>query len=67
MAVLNCVKESAIIEASDINMGRSQWAENEFGKADLGDPRRTDRLVRVATDSAAKPSVSLPQCFVSQG
>jgi len=46
-----------------ININQDKWAENEFGKADLGDPRRTDRLVKIATDRAAKPSCSLPQCF----
>ena len=42
---------------------RATWAKNEFGEALLGDPRRTDRLVKIATSRAAKPSVSLPQCF----
>lgn len=42
---------------------RDKWAENEFGNALLGDPRRTDRLIKIASSRAAKPSCSLPQCF----
>ncbi len=42
------------------------WAENEFGKALLGDPRRTKRLIKIAKERAAKSSVSLPQCFDKQ-
>jgi len=44
----------------------SFWAENEFGNALLGDPRRTERLIKIAKERAAKPSCSLPQCFDSQ-
>jgi len=36
------------------------WAENEFGDADLGDLRRTARLVQLATVLGAQPSASLP-------
>jgi hypothetical protein len=39
------------------------WAEEEFGRAELGDPRRTKRLIEIAVARALKPSVSLPQCF----
>ena len=41
----------------------SQWAEEEFGDANLGDPRRTRRLIAIATARAQRPSVSLPQSF----
>jgi len=41
----------------------SQWAEEEFGEANLGDPRRTRRLIAIATARAQRPSVSLPQSF----
>jgi Transposase DNA-binding/Transposase Tn5 dimerisation domain/Transposase DDE domain len=37
------------------------WAVETFGTADLGDPRRTDRLVKVATALGENPSVSLPR------
>jgi hypothetical protein len=36
------------------------WAEEEFGEADLGDVRRTARLVQLATLLGAQPSASLP-------
>lgn len=38
----------------------SAWAQQTFGAARLGDPRRTARAVRVATALAANPSASLP-------
>jgi hypothetical protein len=41
----------------------SQWAEEEFGDANLGDPRRTRRLIAIATARAQRPSASLPQSF----
>src|SRR5215467_14170487 len=37
-----------------------QWAVETFGSAELGDPRRTDRLVKVAAALGENPSVSLP-------
>lgn len=37
------------------------WAEQEFGDCDLGDPRRTRRLVKIVTDQAAQPSGSYSQ------
>jgi hypothetical protein len=36
------------------------WAEEEFGDAELGDVRRTARLVQLATILGAQPSASLP-------
>jgi len=48
------------------HLEKDKWAENEFGNALLGDPRRTDRLIKIASERAANPSCSLPQCFVSQ-
>jgi hypothetical protein len=38
-----------------------QWAEEQFGSCDLGDRRRTDRLVRYAAQAAADPSSSTPE------
>src|SRR3954464_6903279 len=38
-----------------------KWAVETFGAADLGDPRRTDRLVKVAAVLGENPSVSLPR------
>jgi len=40
---------------------RQRWAEKQFGTADLGDKRRTRRLVRLATQMAANSSGSIPQ------
>ena len=36
------------------------WAREQFGTADLGDRRRTERLIRVAARMAADPSASIP-------
>jgi transposase-like protein/transposase Tn5 family protein len=41
-------------------MEEAEWAINEFGAADLGDKRRTDRLVALASVLAQRPSASLP-------
>lgn len=38
-----------------------RWAAVEFGEADLGDRRRRDRLVRIASALARRPSESLPK------
>src|SRR6266700_2091061 len=38
-----------------------KWAVETFGTADLGDLRRTDRLVKMATAIAENPSASLPE------
>lgn len=40
-----------------------QWAQTHFGEADLGDPRRTDRLVESAALIAAQPEKSFPSLF----
>jgi hypothetical protein len=40
--------------------GDATWAEDEFGDADLGDVRRTARLVQLATMLGAQPNASLP-------
>lgn len=39
------------------------WALAEFGAADLGDARRTARLVRMARQLAERPEASLPQAL----
>ena len=40
-----------------------QWAQAEFGFAELGDPRRNKRLVNIATKLAVSPDGTLPQAF----
>ena len=37
-----------------------EWAAQTFGAAELGDPRRTDRLIKIADALAENPSASLP-------
>ena len=41
----------------------ADWAQAEFGFAQLGDKRRTERLINVATNLAANPGGTLPQAF----
>jgi hypothetical protein len=41
----------------------AQWAQNEFGFAQLGDQRRNRRLVNIAEHLAANPGGTLPQAF----
>lgn len=38
----------------------ASWAEIEFGQAELGDDRRTQRLIQLATALSDHPSASLP-------
>ena len=40
---------------------RDEWASSQFADADLGDRRRTKRLVRLATQVAGNSSGSIPQ------
>ena len=41
----------------------SQWAQTEFALAELGDKRRTDRLMSIAENLARSPGGTLPQAF----
>lgn len=41
----------------------AQWAQHEFAFAQLGDARRSKRLVKIATHLAASPGGTLPQAF----
>ena len=51
------------VEALDAASGldAAGWAEQEFGDCDLGDPRRTRRLVKIVGYQAAQPSHSYSQ------
>jgi hypothetical protein len=40
-----------------------QWAQEEFAFAELGDLRRSQRLVNIAAELAANPGGTLPQAF----
>jgi Transposase DNA-binding len=37
------------------------WAVTEFAEADLGDARRSQRLIRMATVFARQPMAGLPE------
>ena len=41
----------------------AQWAQMEFGLAELGDQRRTNRLVNIAQGLAKSPGGTLLQAF----
>ena len=45
----------------------NEWAQLNFGGCQLGDKRRTDRLVQVAEEVANNPSASLPSQFEKWG
>jgi Transposase DNA-binding/Transposase DDE domain len=44
-------------------MAPAQWAQTEFALAQLGDQRRTQRLVKIATRLAQSPGGTLPQAM----
>ena len=39
----------------------ADWAVTEFGRSQLGDARRTERLLMIATAFAQQPTATLPQ------
>lgn len=41
----------------------AEWARDEFGDADLGDRRRSDRLVAMAASAARRPGGRITQVF----
>lgn len=52
--------EAMVIEHED-------WIEAEFGAAELGDARRTQRLLTLMGQVAARPGASLPEACGSRG
>lgn len=44
-----------------MNSDTQSWAEQEFGNADLGDFRRTQRLVQLAEQRGSQPNASITQ------
>jgi len=52
--------EARVIEPED-------WIETEFGATDLGDARRTQRLLTLMGQVAARPGASLPEACGSRG
>jgi hypothetical protein len=55
--------ERSPLVALDVERGLDApgWAQQEFGDCELGDPRRTRRLVKIVRDQAAQPSGSYSQ------
>lgn len=51
----------------DFSIDTSVWSREQFGDCQLGDVRRTRRLIQVAEDVANNPSASFPQQFASWG
>ena len=49
--------------------GRTEesWAVTEFAEAELGDARRTQRVIRLATALAQHPDAGLPEACGSPG
>ena len=45
---------------TSVTLNVNQWAEEQFGQCDLGDLRRTKRLVQYAAQAAADPSSGTP-------
>lgn len=44
-----------------LSLDLAQWAQQQFGTCDFGDRRRTKRMVKLATQAAAKPDAATPQ------
>lgn len=53
--------------ASGSHDDEPDWAHAEFGAAELGDARRTARLVELARELAEHPEASLPQALKERG
>jgi len=65
--VLCCEPMSSVVnsEPKETKEGED-WAEEEFGEADLGDRRLTNRLVSLVRDFYARPQASVPQACQSR-
>ena len=49
-----------------ISSTEESWAVTEFAEAELGDARRTQRVIRLATVFAQQPMASLPEACGSR-
>lgn len=49
-----------------MDIENESWAVEEFGFAELGDERRTDRLVKMAATLAQNPTASFPEALHTQ-
>ena len=45
----------------------TEWSQLNFGACELGDKRRTNRLVQVAQEIASNPSATLPNQIEAWG
>lgn len=52
-------------EVETVRRPPADWAEEEFGRARLGDQRLTQRLVTLARDFGAQPQAQIPQACQS--
>ena len=60
--VLCCEPISSVVKSEPKETKEADdWAEEEFGAADLGDKRLTNRLVSLVRDFYARPQASIPQ------
>jgi hypothetical protein len=46
---------------SSLALDVGQWAQEQFGACELGDRRRTKRMVKLAAQAAAKPDAATPE------
>ena len=46
---------------ASLTLDIAQWAEQQFGTCELGDQRRTKRMVKFAAQAAAKPDAATPK------
>ena len=60
--VLCCEPLQSVVSCEpEKGVAAQDWAEDEFGEADLGDRRLTKRLVGIVRDFYARPQGSVPQ------
>jgi hypothetical protein len=65
--VLCCEPISSVVKSEPKETKEAEdWAEDEFGAADLGDKRLTNRLVSLVRDFYARPQASIPQACQSR-
>jgi hypothetical protein len=55
-----------ILRSIPVPVAPVDWAEEEFGMAELGDQRRVNRLLRLARDFYARPVANIPQACGSR-
>ena len=65
--VLCCEPMSTVVTSEPKETKQVEdWAQEEFGDADLGDTRLTNRLVSLVRDFYARPQASVPQACQSR-